>query len=111
MNQYKPTVKNVLALYRWCQEDDNGERVKMDWCTTFTRAQAKVFLRNALDAKIEAADTRFQKPSRERALKMELDMKAVAEFQRSRVRRSGRNLLSEPRMKRRFPQIDNPPRD
>jgi hypothetical protein len=48
MNDYRNTVHNVLALYRWAHGPETNTVVYMDWTSTMTQRQAREFLRAGL---------------------------------------------------------------
>lgn len=51
---YVPTVRNVLALYRWAKNPATppGQLVQIDWMTRYTPAQALAFLHRCAQTRI-----------------------------------------------------------
>jgi len=53
-HDYAPTVRNVLALYRWAKANDGRAdmHVQIDWCTAYTPDEARAFLNRCIDTRI-----------------------------------------------------------
>lgn len=50
---YSPTIHNVLALWRFARGDHpEATRVRMDWCTLYTREETRRFLLSCLEHRL-----------------------------------------------------------
>lgn len=68
---YTPTVRNVLRIYRWVSESSAPGNITMDWAVTFTKDQAREWLRKRLHEKINrhVIQTRKMLPEYQHALR------------------------------------------
>ena len=106
------SVSKIIAASRHFAAHPRG-RVRVDVGEFWTRGDFTVWFLRSLEGKILANDPRAAKPSWRRAQpdyqgNQGRDARVINDLARG-VRHSGRNLLSCPELKRRFPKADNQP--
>ena len=111
MNQY--TAKSLVATYHRLKANPHAAYLFGEWPhERMTFAQWRVWFMDCLNAKINRNETpRGKKDTPKYRRLLARDVSIIREYYTSRVRHSGRNILTTPEAKRRYPEIDNPPVD
>lgn len=99
------TAKDLVAAFAFYRQHPNG-KLRVDWCTTWNHQDFLRWFRDCLARKINRNDTRKgRRLNEEYQTSLLLDSALIREHFKG-VRRSGRNLLRNPDMRARFPQIN-----
>ena len=105
-------VKSVRALieaHKFFAGLAPDREVKVEYGEYWKQADFFRWFWDCLDAKINRDDKRtWRKLSYEYQMNMMRDARRINEHYGRRIRQSGRNILSVPEMKKRYPHIDNP---
>ena len=104
------TLLAVAAFFR--SHPDGLVKVGVWPETTWNAGQFREWFRTCLMEKISFRSPRTgRKTTPQYQLELWLDAQVINEFHGRRIVRRGRNILRTPEMRRRYPQINNPPLD
>jgi hypothetical protein len=110
---YGITARRLLDTMAYAKTNPEATLRTGLWFDPYwTGEQVRQWFRNRLDAKIN----RNRKPAGKRDSDSYLaayahDARVINDYYGRRIRNHGRNLLHTCALKRRYPHIDNPPRD
>lgn len=108
MSVVRYTTRQLIQAVQWVKANPDG-RVKIRRDESVSSREYMVWFNKCLDNKINRADTRcWRKLTDEYQQNLGLDAYIIHQTLNQRVRRSGRNFLRTPELKRRYPDIDNP---
>lgn len=104
--EYRTTTKNILIAKRYFETNPDGKILTGIWTRpSWTKQDFYQWFKKCLNEKTGGADYT------ERQWKRIRDCRIVNDYYQRRIRRSGVNILTEPTMKRRYPEIDCPVMD
>jgi hypothetical protein len=104
------TLLAVAAFFR--SHPDGLVKVGVWPETTWNAGQFREWFHTCLMEKISfRSPCKGRKTTRQYQLEQRLDAQVINEFHGRRIVRRGRNILRTPEMRRRYPQINNPPLD
>lgn len=113
-DEYQTDVPHLLAVARWCKRHPDG------WIITGIREEPRWsanrffnWFRECLHTKIDRGDTRTWRKLRPTyQADLRRDAVLITDYIHRHIRYSGcRNLLMTPEMRRRYPHINNQPRE
>ena len=101
------SVSGLLKAKQFLKSHPQGV-IKFDWATVYNAKEYNVWFMKCLHNKINMNGGINIPISNHDYLMMENDARLINEYYGTRIRRRGGNMLNTPRLKRKYPQVDNP---